>query len=172
MQRKEWLKLKSKLKELFFTHDFNARNSTKLKKILRKSGLSGIGAYWCLIEKLYENDGEITIEEVELLAWELREDYTIFESVINTAFEVKDNKVISKGVKERIEERESANKARSEKARELAYARWQKTKTTIPDYMERDKNNKEREISISEKEQKELMDKVFNTKTKETKKDE
>lgn len=43
-----------KLKKLYFEHDFDARNSTTIKKIAKEIGLAGVGVYWILIEKLYE----------------------------------------------------------------------------------------------------------------------
>ena len=84
-----------KLKKLYFEHDFDARNSTTIKKIAKEIGLAGVGVYWILIEKLYEKNGVIDNEDVELLAWDFREDVSIFEGVIKIAFEKTSQAVLS-----------------------------------------------------------------------------
>lgn len=152
-----------KLKKLYFEHDFDARNSTTIRKIVKEIGLAGVGIYWILIEKLYEKEGTITQEDVELLAWDFREDIELFEKVIKIAFIKEDNNIISKGVIARIEERESANKARSEKARELAQKRWGgKREAPVPEWMnEENKIKKEENKKFTEEEAKDIMNKVF-----------
>lgn len=152
-----------KLKKLYFEHDFDARNSTTIRKLVKEIGLAGVGIYWILIEKLYEKEGTITQEDVELLAWDFREDIELFEKVIKIAFIKEDNNIISKGVIARIEERESANKARSEKARELAQKRWGgKREAPVPEWMNEENKNKKEEIKkFTEEEAKNIMNKVF-----------
>lgn len=42
----------------WFKHDYGSRNDMKLSILRSKHGLSGIGAYWCLVELLHE-EGEV-----------------------------------------------------------------------------------------------------------------
>jgi len=49
----------------YFSHDYNARNDTKLVKVFMKYQLKGIGAYWCIIEMLYEEGGYLLRSEYE-----------------------------------------------------------------------------------------------------------
>lgn len=155
-----------KLKKLYFEHDFDARNSTTIKKIAKEIGLAGVGVYWILIEKLYEKNGVIDNEDVELLAWDFREDVSIFEGVIKIAFEKDGNKIKSKGVIKRIEERETASKSKSEKARESANKRWGgKREAPVPEWMT-EKKEIETEKTYTDEEAKNLVEKVFDTATK------
>lgn len=67
----------------YFSHDYNARNDKKLTKLFMKHGLSGIGAYWCIIEMLYEEGGYLLRTEYERITFELRTEYELIKSVIH-----------------------------------------------------------------------------------------
>ena len=43
----------------YFQHDYNARNDPKIIKLMRVHGLAGVGAYWCIVEQLYQNGGKL-----------------------------------------------------------------------------------------------------------------
>lgn len=159
-----------KLTELYFSHDYNARNSTKLKMIIKELGMRGIGIFWCLTEKLYESGGELSNKDVEILAWDLREDWDTVQKVINLAFRVEDEKVISDGVKERIKQREEAFNLKTERARKSAEARWgKKREAEIPEWMKKDnekkekeeKKTKEKEPLLTDEERQRLKEQVF-----------
>lgn len=55
----------------YFSHDYNARSDPKLRKLLMKEGIEGIGVYWCIIEMLYEQEGILPLSECEAIAFEL-----------------------------------------------------------------------------------------------------
>lgn len=58
----------------FFKHDDNARRDAKMVKLRRIKGMKGIGIYWCLIEIMHEEEGEILNDEINSIAFELQED--------------------------------------------------------------------------------------------------
>ena len=89
-----------------------------------KYGLKGIGAYWCIIEMLYEEVGYISIKEYERIAFELRTDKEFIKSIIEgfELFIIKDEMFSSESAIERIKQRMD----KSDKARESVNARWNK----------------------------------------------
>ena len=110
----------------YFSHDFNARNDIKLKKVIANLGIQGIGLYWCIIECLYENDGYLSFDDIDLLSYELRTDKEIIINLIENFDLFKKNnknKFYSQSVLNRLEEIES----KSRKNRENALKRWQKS---------------------------------------------
>jgi len=76
-------KIEMKKSTYYFSHDYHARTDGKLIKVMMKQGISGIGIYWCLIEMLYENEGSISINEYERIAFELRTNIESITSVIH-----------------------------------------------------------------------------------------
>lgn len=56
----------------YFPHNYHARHDPKLQKVFRLLGLQGIGIYWCLVEILYEENGEILDDTIEGIAFALR----------------------------------------------------------------------------------------------------
>lgn len=38
----------------YFSHDFGAKNDHKLQRLIVELGAAALGAYWCLVEQLYE----------------------------------------------------------------------------------------------------------------------
>jgi len=109
---------------LYFSHDCNARNDSKLQRLQMKLGLAGVGCFWCIIEMLYEENGRISVDECERIAFELRTQCELIKSVINdfNLFVIKDGFFYSKSVLRRLEKR----RIKSEKAKKSASARWTK----------------------------------------------
>lgn len=100
----------------FFTHDFNARNDPKLVDVLRNHGQAGIGTYWGLIEMIYEQGGELTLDKIESIAFQLHIGPDIVKSlVLDFGLFDNDGKVFwSESVKRRLQKRaEIADKRRS-----------------------------------------------------------
>lgn len=106
----------------YFSHDFSARNDPKLQMVLRKHGMAGLGAFWCLVELLHEQDGYLMLSQCEDYAFALRADCDLINSLINDfgLFKKDGDKFWSESALERIKER----KAKSIKAKESANARW------------------------------------------------
>lgn len=111
----------------YFSHDFNARNDIKLKKVNMQLGLQGIGLYWCIIECLYENNGYLTLDDdIDLLAYELRVDKDLILNLIENfdLFKKQKNRFYSPSVLNRLQKiTDKANKNR-----ENVLKRWEKAK--------------------------------------------
>jgi len=110
----------------YFSHDYNARNDTKLVKVFMKHGLSGIGAFWCILEMLFEESGYLLRSEYERIAFELRTDNDTIKSIIENfdLFKFDDEKFWSLSALDRLNSRMEI----SEKARESVNKRWNRIK--------------------------------------------
>ena len=71
----------SKENTFYFSHDYNARNDSKIKKLLFKHSYLGYGIYWAIIEDLYNNANALRLD-YEGIAFDLRTDIEIVKSVI------------------------------------------------------------------------------------------
>lgn len=67
----------------FFSHDFSARNDPKLQEVLATHGVAGIGAFWCIIEQLYEQGGVLPLKACKTIAFVLHCDHSLVDSLIN-----------------------------------------------------------------------------------------
>ena len=112
----------------YFTHDFGARNDPKMINLQIKYGMSGIGCYWCLVEMLFEEGGEVPLE-YERLSFSLRMDTNIVRSIIEDfgLFIFSDNMISSNSVLKRIRIRNE----KSLKAKESINLRWNKYKNGL-----------------------------------------
>jgi hypothetical protein len=110
------------MKTEYFSHDYKARHDDKLIRVFMKHGLAGIGAYWCIIEMLYEQNGYILLCECERIAFELRSNLELINSIINdfNLFKVDKKQFYSISVLNRLKLRNE----KSEKAKLSALARW------------------------------------------------
>lgn len=105
----------------YFSHDYNARNDEKIKRLIRKHGMAGYGIFWSIIEDLYNNANALRLD-YEGIAYDLRSDSDVVKSVIND-FDlfIFDNQFFgSNSVKERLNQRN----IKSESARKSASYRW------------------------------------------------
>lgn len=109
----------------YFSHDYNARNDPKLVNLIMKAGLDSLGIYWCIIEMLYEQNGYISLSNIECIAYELHTDCERIKNVLQNygLFRFKDDKCFSESVLRRLKVR----KIKSDKARQSAASRWNKT---------------------------------------------
>lgn len=108
----------------YFSHDFNARNDRKLVKLAMRHGMAGVGIYWCIVEMLYEESGRIMRSECERIAFELRVQCDIVESVVHDfdLFICDENAFESPSVNRRIQSQ--INVANG--AKKAAQTRWEK----------------------------------------------
>ena len=67
----------------FFSHDYSARNDPKLQEVLATYGVAGIGIYWCIIEQLYEQGGELPLKVRKTIAFILHCDVAMVESIVD-----------------------------------------------------------------------------------------
>ena len=112
------------MKETFyFSHDYNARNDEKIKKLISKYWLEWYWIFWAIIEDLYNNANALRLD-YDCIAFDLRMDVNIIKSIIEdfNLFIIEWDIFYSKSIKERLEQREE----KSAKARESAYKRWWK----------------------------------------------
>ncbi len=109
-------------KTFYFSHDYNARSDPKLIKLRVKYGMEGIGVYWCLIEMLYEQGGEIKTEDIETIAFELRIQHELLNSIIKdfNLFKINSKNFYSASVKNRLTTQKNITKKR----KEAALRRW------------------------------------------------
>lgn len=113
-----------KMKDTFyFSHDYNSRQDSKIKKLLQKHGLRGYGIFWAIVEDLYNNANALQAD-YEIIAYDLHEDSETIKSIVNDfgLFVFDGNFFGSSSVEKRLNER----KTRSEKARISAISRWSK----------------------------------------------
>ena len=105
----------------YFSHDYNARNDEKIKRLIRKHGMQGYGVFWSIVEDLYNNANALRLD-YDGIAYDLRSDSDTVFSVINDfdlfVFDV--NSFGSLSVQKRLDERND----KSIKARESANKRW------------------------------------------------
>lgn len=65
------------MKDMYFSHDFGARNDPKLIKIQMEMGGQGLAIFWCLVEMLWEQDGYLPKDYKSIafcLRWATEED--------------------------------------------------------------------------------------------------
>lgn len=138
----------------YFPHDYNARNDKKLSKVMWKHGVCGIGCFWCIVEMLYEEDGYLSVDDYERIAFELHTDIELVRSVVNDfdLFVVKDGIFFSESAIGRLNIRAD----KSEKARQSAIHRWKKTENDAsalpPDSECNAKKTKESKVNKIKKE--------------------
>lgn len=108
----------------FFSHDYNSRSDPKLQKLQMKLGLKGIGAYWCIVEMLYEEGGYLPLTEYERITFELRTEYDFIKSVIQDYDLFKNDGI--KFWSESAIDRLKLRSEKSEKARQSINKRWVK----------------------------------------------
>jgi len=109
----------------YFSHDANARNDEKILRLIFKQGWEGYGLYWALIEKLREANNYKLKADYEPIAFELRTQCERIQNVIESynLFKIKEGYFWSESLLNRMKLRE----LKSEKARESAKVRWNKT---------------------------------------------
>lgn len=114
----------AKKESLYFTHDMNARQDPKLQELLMERGLEGLGAYWCIIEQLYEQGGELPLKSIKTIAFALHCKVTLIESVVKdfNLFSNDGTHFWSDAVKRRTEARRGV----AEKRKEAIGKRWHK----------------------------------------------
>jgi len=112
----------------YFSHDYNARNDKKLVMASMKYGLEALGAYWAIIEMIYEEGGYLSITEYERITFELRTSEELVKYLIHDSllFENDGVRFWSNTALERLKLRAE----KSEKARISIEARWSKQNNT------------------------------------------
>jgi hypothetical protein len=138
----------------YFSHDYNSRNDRKVKNLLMKHGVAGLGVYWCIIEMLYEENGYLPESDCERIAFELRTDINLVKSVVFDfeLFEIAYNKFYSRTAIDRLK----LQKSKSKKAQESAYSRWKKLHANA--LRTQSEGNAIKESKVNEKKLKEIKE--------------
>lgn len=132
----------------YFSHDYNTRSDDKIKMLIRKHGMLGYGLFWAIVEDLYNNANAMRTD-YDGIAYELRTDSEIIRSIINDfeLFTINENYFGSLSVQRRLDER--GNK--SIKAKESAFARWNKNANALQTQCEgnaiKERKGKERKVN-------------------------
>jgi uncharacterized protein YdaU (DUF1376 family) len=110
-------------KESFwFKHDLNARSDRKMMSLLMKTGVQGVGIYWCIVEMLYEEGGYLMRSDCDRIAFELRTDCEAVSAVIESdLFNRDEEQFWSESVLRRLGKRQET----SRKNTDAANKRWQ-----------------------------------------------
>lgn len=105
----------------YFTHDFNARQDAKIKRLIMKHGMAGYGMFWSIVEDLYNNANALPTD-YESIAFDLRSTTEIVMSIVKDfgLFVVDSDTFGSMSVQGRLD----ARAAKSKKARDSAHKRW------------------------------------------------
>ena len=106
----------------YFSHDYNARNDPKVQEVLFDHGIAGLGVFWCLIENLYEQGGELPLTACKSIAFALHTESNIVESVVRdfNLFQNDGEKFWSNSVNARINKRNDI----TEKRKQAALSSW------------------------------------------------
>jgi len=110
---------------LYFPHDIGSRNDPKIQKLLKNHGYEALGLYWCIVEMLYENDGQLNMDEIETYAFSLNCESKLLKVLFTESglFQRRKKVVFSKSQILRM----NAIKEKSAKASISASARWSDT---------------------------------------------
>ena len=113
----------------YFTHDFNARQDAKIKRLIMKHGMAGYGMFWSIVEDLYNNANALPTD-YESIAFDLRSTTEIVISIIKDfgLFVVDGDTFGSMSVQGRLD----ARAAKSKKARDSAHKRWNNDANALP----------------------------------------
>lgn len=112
-------------KTYYFPHDYNARNDPKLQDVLIEHGAAGLGVFWCIVEQLYEQGGELPLKSCKSIAFALHQECKMVESVVHDfgLFENNGETFWSNSVNKRLGKRQQI----SERRKLAALTRWQST---------------------------------------------
>jgi len=147
----------------YFSHDYNARNDVKIKKLLAKHGYLGYGLFWAIIEDLYNNTNVLRLD-YDTISFDLRCDKNIIYSIIHDfdLFVFDGETFGSLSVQKRLEERN----AKSEKARKSVLKRWENKEKNTNVLQTNNECNTIKERKINENKKKEnniFLEKKINS---------
>ena len=137
----------------YFSHDYNSRQDEKIKRLIMKHGLLGYGIFWAIVEDLYNNTNALQMD-YERIAFELRVDESIIKSIINDfkLFVFNEDTFGSLSVEKRLNHRNE----KSNKARNSANKRWEKTNNDANALQTQSDSNAIKEIKGNEIKSKEI----------------
>ncbi len=66
----------------YFPHDYDAFSDPKIQNIMVDFGVTGYGAFWYIVEQLYQNDGVLPLSQHKAFAFALHLECKIIASII------------------------------------------------------------------------------------------
>ena len=113
----------------YFSHDYNAREDEKIKELVYQNGMLGYGIYWAIVEMLYQNANALRTK-YSRIAFDLHQSHDAIVKSVITEFELfkfsEDGEYFySESIERRLEKRNE----KSEKARQSALNRWNKSES-------------------------------------------
>lgn len=102
-----------KKETFYFSHDYNARNDTKILYMRQELGMEGYGIYWYLIEALADAGGILPLKILPVLAKQMDSTLVKVEGVVNNyeLFEVIENQFVSQRLLKHLELRNNLSEA-------------------------------------------------------------
>lgn len=138
-----------------FPHDFTARQDPKLQEVLIAHGATGIGVYWCIVEQLYEQGGELPLKLCKSIAFALHLHTNIVESIIkNFGLFENDGEVFWSN---RIRIQLSRNQEVSQKRKEAIQKRWQSKPEQQPEQPKQQEQKQKQDPPKEEKQESKQM---------------
>lgn len=136
----------------YFSHDYNARNDAKIKKLISKHGFLGYGLFWAIVEDLYNNANALPTD-YDSIAFDLRTDSETIKSIVTNfdLFVFDKDTFGSLSIETRLKERNE----KSVKARESALKRWSKLKDDANALPTQSDSNAIKESIVNENKEKE-----------------
>ena len=147
----------------YFSHDYNARNDIKIKKLIAKQGMTGYGIFWAIVEELYNNANALPTD-YETLAFDIHADSEVVKSVVKDfgLFIFDGDTFGSLSVQRRLDERNE----KSVKARKSANKRWERNANALQSDYEgnaiKESKRKEKKEELLHPLQKWIADKLPN----------
>lgn len=155
-----------RLTEPWFKHDFNASNDPKLIKINMKYGIEGLGIYWILVELIYRENGQASMEDIEAEIYYKRMNESKTKAIIKMAFNTTpDGLITCTRIDNAIKEREELSETRANAAKK----RYCKKEVPLPDWMDEKRkvnpNQESKQLNDEEKKEcEELVSKLLGDK--------
>lgn len=139
----------------YFSHDYNARNDIKIKRLISKHKFAGYGIYWAIVEELYNNANALPLD-YECISFDLNIEIELLKSIINdfNLFVIDNGFFGSLSVQRRLEQRNE----KSLKARESANKRWNKYETDANALQTQSDSNAIKESKVKENKENEIKD--------------
>lgn len=107
----------------YFSHDYNSRNDSKVRRLVAKHGMAGYGVFWSIVEDLYNNANALQTD-YDVIAYDLRVDESMVKSIVEdfNLFVIDGDTFGSSSVERRLNDRNE----KSIKAKRSANLRWEK----------------------------------------------
>lgn len=164
----------------YFSHDSNARNSSKMLQVRMKYGAEGYGIYFMLLERLRDEDDYKSVKDYNAIAFDLRVDASIIKAVVEDfglfVFTDDGKYFYSEGFNKRMAFKDEKSKRRSEAGKKGAQKRWankdprENDSNAMAKPSDKNSNTKAIPLHTDSKESKVKESKVNKSKVKEIRK--